>query len=166
MITRSKWEPKSGVEAGEISADAVTGDLRTQDNTLSFWRCGSGTKGDFEDTVLAIAAGRTDIAKVEIVWLDIEDLRADGQTLKDSQGRTPAKQLAHLHVDLCRLDFERLGKVARRVDSALNEQRYRRLTRVGVKNLLANAVRRGRIDINDLKVKVQSEVQMSLATSE
>ena len=165
-ITRSKWEPRSGVEAGAISADAVTGDLRTQDNALSFWRCGSGTGADLEDTVLAIAAGRMDIAKVELVWLHPEDLRADGQTLKDSQGRTPAKELADLHVDLCRLDFERLGKVARRVDSALNDERYRRLTRMGVKNLLANAVRSGRIDINDLQVKVRNEIQRSLATGE
>ena len=166
MITRSKWEPKSGIESGEISADAVTGDLRTQDNALSFWRCGSGTGNDLEDTVLAIAAGRTDIAKVELVWLDAEDLQSDGQTMKDSHGRTPVRELAHLHVDLCRLDFERLGRVARRVDSALNEERYRRLTRVGVKDLLENAVRSGRIDINDLQDKVRNEIQTSLAKSE
>ena len=144
----------------------MTGDLWTQDNALSFWQCGSGTRGDFEDTVLAIAAGRMDIAKVELVWLDAGDLRADGQTLKDSHGRTPVRELAHLHVDLCRLDFERLGKVARRADSALNEERYRRLTRLGVKHLLANAVRSGRIDIGDLQLKVRNEIEMSLATSE
>ena len=36
MITRSKWEPKKGMQAGEISADAVTGDLKTQENALPF----------------------------------------------------------------------------------------------------------------------------------
>ena len=165
MITRSKWEPKPGVKAGEISADAVTGDLRTHDNALSFWRCSSGEGADFEDTVLAIATGRTDIAKVEIVWLDDEDLRADGQTLEDTEGRTPVEELAHLHVDLCRLDFGRLGKVARRVVSALNEKQYLCLTRASVKNLLEKAVNKGRVDPRDLQDKVRNEVQMSLTTS-
>lgn len=49
MISRSKWEPKSRMHAEEISADAVTGDLRTQDNSLSFWRCPSGSAVELED---------------------------------------------------------------------------------------------------------------------
>ncbi len=69
MITRSKWEPKPDEQVGDMPADAVTGDLKTQDNKLSFWQSFSGTKGELEDIVLAIAAGRNKIEKVEIVWL-------------------------------------------------------------------------------------------------
>ena len=36
MITRAKWDPKPELQTGEISADAVTGDLRTRYNSLSF----------------------------------------------------------------------------------------------------------------------------------
>ena len=163
-VTRSKWEPKSGVQAGEIAADAVTSDLKTQDNALSFWRCSSGTRGDFEYAALAIAAGRKEVAKVEIVWLDDEDMQADGQTLTDTDGRTPITELVSLHVDMCRLDYERLGKVARRVVTALDEERYLRLTRARVRTLLASAVSGGRVNLEDLNEKIQSELQRSSAT--
>ena len=149
---------------GEIAADAVTSDLRTQDNALSFWRCG-GANSDVEDAALAIAAGRNEIAKVELVWLDDEVLHADGQTLVETAGRTPVTELVDLHVDLCRLDYERLGKVARCIVTAFAEERYLRMTRVRVRNLLASAVRGGRVDLDELKKKVRDEVQVSLGTS-
>ena len=41
-ISLAKWSKKGELEVGEIAADAVTADLRTQDNKLSFWRCGDG----------------------------------------------------------------------------------------------------------------------------
>ena len=164
-ITRSKWEPKRGLRTGEISADAVTADLRTRDNTLSFWRCPSGTDVDFEDVVLAIATGREEVTKVEIVWLDDEDLRTEGQTLINSDGRTPIAELVNLRVDVCHPDYKRLGKVAYRVVSAFDEGRYCRLTRARILALLASAVRKSRVDLKDLKEKVRDAVQKSLTTS-
>ena len=164
-ITRSKWEPKQGLMSGEISADAVTADLRTRDNKLSFWRCSSGTEVDFENVVLAIATGREEVAKVEIVWLDDEDLRTDGQTLINSDGRTPVAELVSLHVDVCYLDYKRLGKVAHRVVSAFDEGRYRCLTRARILNLMASAVRKSRVDLKDLKEKVRDAVLKTLITS-
>ena len=68
-ITRAKWGSNSELSAGEISADAVTGDLRTQRNSLSFWRCRAETNGDVEDVALAIAAARDQVDTIDIVWL-------------------------------------------------------------------------------------------------
>lgn len=53
-ITLSKWEARQGLSEDEIAADAVTADLRTQKNGLSFWRCCPETNGDVEKAVLAI----------------------------------------------------------------------------------------------------------------
>ena len=164
MITRSKWEPKHGMRAGEISADAVTGDLRTQDNALSFWRCASDTTADLEDAMLAIAAGRDGVDKVEIVWLEDEDLQDDGQTLEDTDGRTPVADLVERHVDVRQLDYDRLGKVARRVVSAIAADQYRRLTKVRVRKLLVSAVSGGRVNLEALSGKIQTELQRSLGT--
>ena len=163
-VTRSKWEPKHGLQSGEISADVVTGDLRTRDNMLSFWRYPSGTVDDLEDVVLAIATGREEVAKVEIVWLDEEELRTDGQTLTNSDGRTPVTELVGLHVDVCRLDYKRLGKVAHRVVSAFDEERYIRWTKVRVRRLLKSAVSSGRINLKNLSEKIQTELQKSQVT--
>ena len=68
-ITRAKWAAKQELSVGEIPADAVTVDLRTQDNALSFWRCPNDTDRDVEEAALAIAAARKRVDRLDIVWL-------------------------------------------------------------------------------------------------
>ncbi len=161
-ITRAKWDSNSELSAGEISADAVTGDLRTQRNSLSFWRCRTETNVDVEDAALAIAATRDHVDKIDIVWLADDELQADGQRLRNSEGRTPVTELVGLHVDVSRLDYVRLGHIARRIVTAIEEKRCRRITRAQVKKLLAEAVVQGRVKLVDLQTSVQAEVQKSL----
>ena len=160
-ITRAKWEAKRELSVDEISADAITSDLRTQDNSLSFWRCGIEEPVKLEEAVLAIAAARDSVDRLDIVWLADDELKNDGQTLKNSKGQTPIDELADLHVDICRLDYVRLGKVANRVNSAIKQNRFQRLKRSYVKRLLTEAVGQGRIDLARLQQKVQAEVQTS-----
>ncbi len=161
-ITRAKWEPKRELSDDEISADAITSDLRTQDNSLSFWQCGREEPVRLEEVALAIAAGRDSVDRLDIVWLTDNELRDDGQTLKNTEGRTPVIDLSKLHVDVCRLDYIRLGKIAHNVVRALDENRYKRITKPGVKKLLTDAVGQGRIEIDDLEDKIKTEVLESL----
>jgi len=56
-----------------ISADAVTTDLRTRNNNLSFWQCSEKTNKEIENVVLAIAAGRDKIDRIDIVLIDDMD---------------------------------------------------------------------------------------------
>ena len=163
-ITRAKWETKQELSAGEISADAVTSDLRTQGNMLSFWQCGIGGEAEVEEAALAIAAAGDRVDRLDIVWLSDDELQADGQKWDETVGRTPVRELIRRHVDVSRLDYVRLGKVAHRVVAAIEEDRYLRLTKVRVKSLLAAAVEQGRVALEDLEEKVQAEVQRSLAT--
>ena len=117
-VTRAKWDPNSELSVGEISADAVTRDLRTQRNSLSFWRCRMETNGDVKDVALAIAAARDQVDTIDIVWLAEDELRTDGQRLRNSEGRTPVTELVGLHVDVYRLDYVRLGQIAGRIVTA------------------------------------------------
>ena len=142
-VTRAKWEPKQGFADGEIPADAVTADLRTQGNSLSFWQCGDATMHEVEEAALALATAGNQVDKLDIVWLSDDDLRADGQNWAETEGRTPVTDLVRRHVDLSLLDYARLGKVAHRIVAAMEEGRYRRLTRRRVTDLIATAVRRG-----------------------
>ena len=146
------------MSADEIPADAVTADLRTQRNALSFWQCPADTVDGVEEAALAIAAAGERVDKLDIVWLDDEELQNDGQTLRNSAGRTPVTSLADLHVEASRLDYVRLGNVARRVVAAIEANRYRRLTRGRVKKLIAAAVEQGRVDLDALQDKVRTEV--------
>ena len=158
-VSSAKWLRRSSELAqGEISADAVTAELRTKLNALSFWRCGSGASGEVESTALAIAAAADRIDKVELVWLSDEELLEDGQTLEDSLGRTPVADLVDSHVDLRRLDVMRLGQLAKRVAEALAEGRCRRLTKRQVKRLLKNALEQNRLVLAQLSPRIRDEL--------
>ena len=157
-ITRAKWGASQGLTNGEISADAVTGDLRTHGDMLSFWQCDTGTNGDVEEAALAIAAAGERVDKLDIVWLADDKLRADGQTLKDTKGRTPVSDLADRHIDVCQLDYVRLGKIADCVVAAIEDKRCRRLTKQRVKEILSTAVGQDRINLERLADGLRAEI--------
>ena len=157
-ISRAKWTNDRGLAQGEISADAVTGDLRTQGNKLSFWRCNTDTNRDVEDAALAIAAAGERVDRLDIVWVPGDQLVSDGQTLIDSRGRTPVSEMVDQHVDVCRLDYVRLGSLARCVVSAIENRRCQRLTKGRIKKLLSTAVKQGRIELDDLADALRTEI--------
>ena len=161
-ITQAKWRTQGELSAGEISADAVTADLRTRGNSLSSWQCPTEDEGDLEDAALALAAAAHQVDTVDIVWVSKDELRSDGQTLRNTRGQTPVEELVDLHVDVCRLDYVRLGSVARRIASALEEKRHRRLTRARVRRLLVEAVEERRVELDDLQAGIQTEIRKSL----
>lgn len=157
-INHAKWNAQQELAKGEISSDAVTGDLRTQGNSLSFWRCGTGTSEDVDEAVLAIAAAGNRIDRLDIIWLPDDDLEANGLSLNDTKGRTPVAELVDRHVDVCRLDYVRLGEVARHVVAALDDERCRRFTKKQVKTLLVTAAGKDRIDLARLADGVKKEI--------
>ena len=157
-ITRAKWATTENLSAGEIPADAVTVDLRTQQNTLSFWQCPTDAASDVAEAALAIAAASERLDRLDIVWLADQELRSDGQTLTDTKGRTPVTDMVAMHVDVSRLDYVRLGRVARRVVAAIEADRYCRLTKAHVKSLIKEAVGQGRIDHSALHDRLRAEV--------
>ncbi len=156
-ISLAKW-PQHPRQCASISADAVTGDLRTQGNALSFWRCKTGEDGDIDQAVLAIAAASQRLDKIDIVWLADEEMQADGQIVMKTLGRTPITDLAGMHVDIRELDYHRLGKVAQRVAAAIEENRYRRVSKARARELLASAVQQKRVLIGALADKLRREI--------
>lgn len=162
MITRAKWDIKKGFAEGEIQADAVSADLRTVDNSLSFWKCGNGTTNEVEEATLALAAARESVEKLDIVWISDSDYCADEQDWKETEGDTRVTDLKSLHVDLRRLDYVRLGKVAHCVAAAIAEGRYKRIRKSQVADMIARAVQQERIDLSDLDGKMKSEVSKAL----
>ena len=161
-ITQAKWKANPELAEGAISADALTIDLRTSDNSLSFWRCRTQTQSDLEHSALALAAAASHVDTFDFIWLTDDELRDDGQTIRNSLGQTPVEGLVDRHVDVCRLDYVRLGRVARRILIALEDKRHRRLTRARVRKLLVEAVKQERVKLGDLNESIQSEIRKSL----
>ena len=162
-ISRAKWDSKNNIalrlSEGEIAADAVTGDLRTRGNAVSFWQCSDFVNADIEDTALAIAAAGDRIDKLDIVWLSQSDLTSDGHIIENTDGRTPFRDFVHRHVDVCRLDYDRLGKLAVRVHLAIQNNQCRRLTKLRIRTLLGLAVGNGRISLQDLHEEIRNQIQ-------
>lgn len=169
-ISLSKWEKSKwadqGFPDGEIPADTITTDLRTKDNTLSFWQCGEGKNGELDDAALALATASDRVDKIDIVWVSEDDLSTDGQRSALTKGRTSVAELIERHVDITSLDHARLGRLAHRIAAAIEEGRYRRLKRRKVAELLTTAVLQGRVELARLDNKVQAEVEKILAQSE
>ena len=162
-ITRCKWDHKEGQLAeGEIAADAVTADLRTRNNELSFWQCGEAEGDDLRKVALAIASGQTKIVKIDLVWLCCNDLQADRQYMRKTKGDTPVQSLKQLHMDLCRIDHVRLGRIALRVSEAIKNNHYYRVNRSCVIDILVEAVSKGLLGVDDLKNNVREEIKTKI----
>ena len=157
-IARAKWSSGDNLSDRSIAADAVTGDLRTKGNKLSFWVCSSEEDGDVEEAALAIAATWDHLDKLDLVWLPTHDIHADGHTLRETLGETPGTDLVNRHIDLCDLDYVQLGKIARRISMAIVAKRYRRLDKRGVQNLLVKAIEQERISPDRLSVGLQKAI--------
>ena len=161
-IDRAKWKPKEGISADEIPADAVTINLKSSSNRISFWSIEADSEGDINDVVLVLAAGRDKIQKVELAWVERDELQTYGITIRQSKGRTDVADMVDRHYDLCQLDYTRLGKVAQLVSSSLQDERYKRVSEARVEQLLVSAVEQDRVALTDLREAVQERVRNAI----
>lgn len=162
-IARAKWEQKPELSAREIAADAVTADLRTTDNTLSFWRCPTAAPDDLKRAVLALAAEADRLDRLDVVYLEEKAVNDAGLTTSDTLGKTPVVSLRELHVDVVRLDLVRLGAVARMVADAHRTNATLSMTKKDVLDLVVSAVRGKLVGIEDLKGEMRTKVEARLS---
>ncbi len=162
-IARAKWDSREGVGDNEIPADAVTNDLRTSANALSFWNCGAAQKDDLERVVLALASGAERLDKIDLAWIPITEIEKARLVIEQTDGQTPVAILIKEHVDVSRLDFVRLGKVAALLADAIEEDRYKRVRKKQVTDVIIDARKRGLLSLTDLSEKVRDEVKKAMA---
>lgn len=162
-ITRPKWESREGFAAGEIPADAVTADLRTTGNTLSFWTCEPPPDDGIRAVVLALATGADRIDRMDHVWVEEDALRAKGIALNPSESRTPVASLRGQHVDLIRLDLGRLATVATLVAGALTRDQQRRFTRREVIEIVVEAIHHDLLSVSALDPRMREEIENAVA---
>lgn len=163
-ITQAKWSAGPGPQPGEIQADAITCDLRTMGNTLSFWRLRGLGEDDLKEAALILASGLDRADRIDFAWIDAEELRSQGVEAKDTPGQTPVESLRDRHVDLVRLDLVRLGTTARVLDSAIQKKQLMRFTRKAVIEILVAGVQRGLLQLSALKDKLRAEVAAAMPT--
>lgn len=163
-ISRPKWEPKPYTGPEDVRADAITGCLRTLNDTLSLWQC-SQDNADVADVALALAASMEKIEGMHVVLLPKSDLSIDGFSFEvtPEHANTPVEDLCARHVDLVNLTMTLLCSLARRIATNVRQGlSLYQFTRREVRDILCRAVKAARVDINSLKNDVRSEIQKHL----
>lgn len=146
-ISRAKW-PKDVSEfnnIAELKSDALA-DLRTQNNTLSFWKIESEL--DLESAILALSASSSTskIENVSIIWIEEEAIKSKGFIIdENAPGDTVVQDLKDAHRDLCELTYASLGTVAEIIIQSLKDEKYKRYPRNTVKQLLVKAYQDNRV---------------------
>ena len=158
-ISTAKWKAKTNIAANEISADAVTHDMRTIGNTLSFWLYDPAREGSLEEAALALASIRDNIQRLDLVWVDQKIVEQINLRVESTQGETPARHLKSNHRDVIGLDVTRLMALAQNLANALINNQTRRFTEKQIHTLLCNAAKNNLIAMDDLKSSVAEKIK-------
>jgi hypothetical protein len=162
-ISTAKWKGRTYIAGNEIPADAVTYDMRTMDNTLSFWLYDPGKEGSLDDVALALASARDNIQRLDLVWLDHKQVEQMNLKIDSTRGETPAKHLQHNHRDVVGIDLVRLVDLARSVANAVTNNQTKRFTERQIHELLSKAAQDNLISSNDLKRSIAERIQQNNA---
>lgn len=161
-ITRSKWDPKPYTGEG-VRADAITSCLRTQEDSLSFWRCNHDPL-DVKEVILALALGekRDRLDKIEIVLLEQKRLISDGFVFKPTDGDTLVSDLRARHLDLVELSLMKLYMLAShiiKVTRGSSEAYYfYSFNEKNVTAIVKAATIAGRVEEKNLPPKMQEQL--------
>ena len=162
MIARAKWDQDTNLREGEIAADAITGDLRTTDNRLSFWRCSAPDVHELENAALAMAAARDRLDRLDLVYLEEAWIRQSGLEIRATPGNTPVSSLRSSHVDVDQLDLARLGAVAEMIATAHRSNAELKMSRLEVLAIIVKAVRDELVSIDALRGDLRLKVEAAL----
>ena len=159
MISFSKWRQcteNPNFKAEDLCADTVTSDLRTRNNTLSNWIITN--INNMDDAVLVLASERQRLEKLDLLWYEYEENKLKFVT-RSTPSQTIIEDMRDKHVDIVNLNYGKLRNVIICFIEAITENHYKTFSKKEVKNILLNAIKDNRLDINKLYPKVKEELQ-------
>ena len=163
-FARSKWQ-NSSIDGDQPSADAITGCLKTNNNTLSFWRCDGDDKVNAKRVVLAMASLGDRCDKFHVVLIPESDLNRLDLTLQDERGDTPIEDLIEEHVNVVRLNGERLLSIGELLAAQTKSQiGCHTFTKADVKTILKDAIESGRLPASRLTKKMRINLGVTAFT--
>ncbi|MDR3160322.1 MAG: hypothetical protein LBU28_01755 [Spirochaetaceae bacterium] len=157
-IEEQKWRQNDILHGAEVSADAITGCLRTYQNTLSLWKVES--EEEINDAVLAIVSFFDKADTIDIVKIDPALLEEKSLKYEPSIGKTAYTYFENRHFDLIELSYKKLGFVADVIVSCLRNNKNQRFYRKEIKNLIREGLDTGKIDKKDLKPKLIEDLKL------
>ena len=157
-ISIAKWKQESSANPDDIRADAITGCLRTKEDTLSFWLC-TQDRTDVAEVALALASKMEQAETIHIVLVCRNDLDTDGLEIRITAPDIPVADLKERHRDLVNLNMIKLCCVARNVAKRVRQDNAHYLfSKTTVLDILKSAIDLGRLDISKLSEKMRQKV--------
>jgi hypothetical protein len=163
-ISRAKWQTFVHEDGKPVAADAVTGDLRTQNNNLSLWKISDLSQ--LHEAALAIVSGQECPDAIDLAALDEKELVEKGFSIQETLGATPVKDLQEIHRDIVSLTCNDLCPLAQVVIGSFRQERVRRISKKEILDIVADAVKNKRLELSDLKKEVLEGTRKALGISE
>ncbi len=162
ITTMSKWDLNANpIQRPDPSfpADSVT-DLKTTNNKLSVWK--TSNEDETNDAIVALAIGRSTLAKLCFVYLDEDELKRMGiEAIQDQIGIAPGIDnkgiLAH-HMNLQHLDYKRLGELTGYIFKQLDNKNCVYKTKKELSALLLEYKNKGIVLPSRVNEKIKKEL--------
>ena len=155
-VNRPTWLRKTPGGAPGPSADALTSDLATSSNRLSWWVVDESR----DDIAIAIASGRDSISHVDLAILAVEDVEGLDISWEMTNGETPYALANDQHCDFRNLSAQALGRLADHVHA--NAKAIERIRESHVRDLLIAAIGQGHLDPGRLRCQLLASLAKRL----
>jgi len=146
-VALSKW-PGKGISLSDYPADAIS-DLKTSQNTLSFWFIDS--LDDLKNVVIALATAPlvTRLEAMHLLWIEESIFYQKSFSVrKDKKGSTAVTKYEDTHRDICDLTYTTIGTMAEIVADAVHSRAYRTIPTPIVKEYVKTAYLEGDIELS------------------
>ena len=157
--TSNLWKIKDSSSIEEIPADVLKQELGTSRNTLSFWK--SDSLSDLKDAILAILLSTTSIETSQFIILNDDILDRYGIKRDfNEKGITAYKGYEDLHVNLCELNYRKIGQMLSIIKEVSEEDSFLlKISRKDVKKYITEAKREGKIDEDNLRPELKVAIE-------
>lgn len=165
-ISRAKWDlaELTLASADPIPADAITGCLRTRDNTLSLWEIPN--LDAIDKAILALSTCSESIEKIDVVFFEKSDIESFSLSVQQTNGTSPVPELNKTHYDLIGMTYGALGQFSKVVVNCIHLENTKLFSRAAVQNILIESIKNGTTDINHLNNKLKEALIKTSAYKE
>jgi hypothetical protein len=154
-INRNKWLQVDEAP-DDVSADAITGCMRTLHNTLSVWEVQD--ENEIDEAVLAIVSAGDRLESVDVVQIDRECLVENKIDCIRTKGDTLVEELKDTHIDLSNLAYKELGIIACHIVDKFKEKKVKRYTEGQIKAILRDAIQQERLETENLNESIRKKL--------
>jgi hypothetical protein len=165
LIRQSRWDSPGRFDwlaEGDIPADPLGDFAGTTANSLSVWLVDDDKKS-LPRVVTAMAAGRDKADHLDYALFPHKHLEAGGIEVRESAGKTPDEGVNGHHRNLIQLSAAKVVALTEKVWDEHDE--VKRVDKKTVVRLVADAVRGGRIALQELRPKLAEDVRRYLESA-